>query len=106
MIIENFSVLISVYNKEKPEYLIDSLMSLINQSLIANEIVIVKDGKLNKKLIKIILNFKNEYKGDVVIIGYEDNKGLGFALNFGLKKCSNEIIFRMDSDDIADTKRF
>ena len=46
--IEPFSVLISVYYKEKAEYLELALNSIFNQTLLTNEVVLVKDGDLTK----------------------------------------------------------
>ena len=44
-----FSVLMSVYHKENPEFLKEALDSVINQTVQPTEIVIVKDGKLTKE---------------------------------------------------------
>ena len=45
-----FSVLLSVYIKENALYLKQSLDSIFNQTLLPNEIVLVKDGPLTKEL--------------------------------------------------------
>lgn len=37
---------------------------------------------------------------------FKTNKGLGNALNVAIKHCTNELIARMDSDDIAISNRF
>lgn len=99
-----FSVLMSVYYKEKPEYLKQAIESILANTVISNEIVIVKDGKLTDELDNLLLTYENNpiFK----IIGYEANKGLGFALNYGVLNCSNEIVARMDSDDICAKDRF
>lgn len=99
----SFSVLMSVYYKEKPEYLRQSIASIINQTLMPNEIVIVKDGKIGDALENVLKEFSNY---NLKIIGYEKNMGLGYALNYGVVNCSNDIIARMDSDDIAKQDRF
>lgn len=100
----NFSVLISLYYKENPSYLKESLESLKNQTLQANEIVIIFDGKITDNLENIV----NHYKPllPIKIIQLPKNVGLGNALNEGLKYCSNEWIFRMDTDDICFPERF
>lgn len=103
----NFSVLLSVYKKENSSYLDAALASiLVKQSLLPNEVIIVKDGPLNEKLNKVLEKYLNLFSSTIKIVGYETNKGLGFALNFGLNKCTNEIIFRMDTDDICYPNRF
>ena len=102
-----FSVLLSVYVKEKAEHLKESLESITtNQTMMPNEIIIVKDGKLNNNLEMVLSYYEKQFPKVVKCIGYKNNSGLGFALNFGLKHCSNELIFRMDTDDIAVSNRF
>jgi len=100
----SFSVLMSVYYKEKPEYLNEALSSIFHQTKAPSEIVIVKDGSLTKELDDVIDRFAQ--KAPVKIILIEKNVGLGLALNEGLKHSSNEIVARMDSDDIIPPDRF
>jgi glycosyltransferase involved in cell wall biosynthesis len=101
-----FSVLISVYIKENPQFLKLSLESVINQTTQPNEIVIVKDGKLTLELDKMIDTFKKKYNDLINIIELEENVGLGEALREGVSKCKYDIIARMDSDDICVKNRF
>lgn len=103
----NFTVLISVYKKENPLFFEQALISISeNQTIIPSEIIIIKDGSLNKSLENILNKYQKKYSSIFKVYGYSKNKGLGYALNYGLKKSSNEIIFRMDSDDIASPTRF
>ena len=101
---EGFSVLMSVYDKENPAYLKESIESVLNQTLKANEIVIVKDGILNEKLEEILDGY--EEKKSIRTIQLYENVGLGKALSIGIGKCSYELIARMDSDDICEPHRF
>lgn len=101
-----FSVLCSVYFKEKPEYLKGAIDSIINQTVKPSEIVLVKDGKLTKELDKIINDYDASNYGLFKIITLEKNVGLGEALRIGVNSCSNEIIARMDTDDICVPDRF
>ena len=97
----------SVYKKENPFFLEQALQSIIDkQSIKPNEIVIVKDGNLTKQLDNVLNKYFLKYPSIFKVHGYSENKGLGYALNYGLKKSSNEIIFRMDSDDISNPLRF
>ena len=100
----NFSVLMSLYSKENPKYLDEAINSILNQSLLPSEIVIVKDGILTQELEAVLDKYSNNpiFK----IVGYEKNRGLGLALNFGIKHCSNEVVARMDTDDISMPDRF
>jgi glycosyltransferase involved in cell wall biosynthesis len=102
-----FSVLISVYEKEEPTYFDEALRSVImEQTRIPSEVVIVKDGPLSLELEKVIKKYQEGFMDIVKVVGYEKNRGLGEALNFGIKHCSHELIARMDSDDISTNKRF
>ncbi|NVK09197.1 MAG: glycosyltransferase [Tenacibaculum sp.] len=102
-----FSVLLSVYIKEKPEFLKSALNSIyLEQTLKPDEIVLVKDGPLTKELDDVIDKFKQNLKGILKIIVLKKNMGLGYALNEGIKECSYELIARMDTDDIATPYRF
>lgn len=100
-----YSFLMSVYYKEKPEYLKISIDSMLNQTVKPDEIIIVKDGKLTKELDELIEQYKNEYSNIFTIVNLEQNVGLGLALNEGIKISRNEIIARMDSDDISKPTR-
>lgn len=100
----NFSVLLSLYIKEKPEFLRECLESLKNQTLPATEIVMVFDGAITPELEAVV----NEYttKLPMKIIQLPKNVGMGNAFNEGLKNCSYEWVFRMDTDDICLPHRF
>lgn len=101
-----FSVLISVYKKEKAEYLKQALQSVINQTLKPTEVVIVKDGILTKELDECIEDFQRQHPKLFKILTFKENRGLGLALRDGLKACKYEYIARMDSDDISKPDRF
>ena len=101
-----FSVLMSIYYKENPEWFRVALDSVINQTLQPNEIVLVEDGELTKELYQVIDEYKSKYPNLFNIVPLERNSGLGEALRFGVLNCSNELIARMDTDDIARNDRF
>lgn len=100
-----FSVLISIYKKERPIYFQQSLNSLFAQTLLPNEIILVKDGPLTPELESIISEYQLKYS-ILKVIPLPVNRGLGNALNEGLKHCSYELVARMDTDDIAKPNRF
>lgn len=101
-----FSVLISVYYKENPLYFREALVSLMNQTVMPNEIVLIKDGPLTESLDTVLNEFVANYTGLFKIIALPINKGLGNALSIGLLACSNEFVARMDTDDICFFNRF
>lgn len=102
----DFSVLMSVYKNEKPKYLKQAIESIVNQTMMPNEIVIVKDGSLTEELEQVISYYKKKYNSLFEIINFEQNRGLGLALRDGVLACNNEYIARMDTDDIAFLTRF
>ena len=100
-----FSVLISVYAKELPENLRQSLESIFHQELPPDEVVLVEDGPLTDGLHEVIRAFRDQYPSMQVyrLVG---NRGLGEALSRGLNYCTYDIVARMDSDDISRPDRF
>lgn len=101
-----FSVLFTVYYKEKPEFFKLALESILNQTVAASEWVIVKDGPLTPELDGVIDEFLANNKVNAKIIALEKNMGSGPASAKGVEACSNELIAKMDSDDIAAENRF
>lgn len=99
----NFSVLMSVYKKTDLSQLEECLDSINNQTLLPSEIIIIRDGAIEFDLNFIVSKYD---KLKIIIVINEDNLGLPKSLNKGLKHCNNEIIFRMDSDDICHKERF
>ena len=91
----------SVYCKEKPEYFRQAIGSMLNQTIPTNDFVIVCDGPLTVELNEVINDFVKTYPNLFSIVRLENNQGLGNALNAGLKNCKNELVARMDSDDIS-----
>ncbi len=101
-----FSVLISVYEKEKLQYLKSALQSLIDQTLAPSEIVLVQDGPLPSNLLDFINEFKTLHPLVLSTVTLKENIGLGLALKIGLETCRFELVARMDTDDICYPSRF
>ena len=100
-----FSVLMSVYCKENPEYLKTAVESVVNQTLRPSEIVLVEDGPLTEELYRVIEDLKKKYNL-LNIVALKENVQLGRALAEGVSNCKYELIARMDTDDIAANNRF
>lgn len=96
-----YSVLMSIYADEHAEFLKESLSSLMAQTVVPQEIVLVKDGLLTPELDAIIACFGASHPGLLTVESYPENHGLGYALRRGLRVCRNEIVARMDTDDYA-----
>ncbi|MCI8325103.1 MAG: glycosyltransferase [Clostridia bacterium] len=101
-----FSVLMSVYCKEKPEFFDRALASIYDQTVKADEWVIVKDGPITAELEEVIDKYAAYPDITIKQVQLETNMGLGLALAHGVPECSNELIARMDTDDISVRNRF
>ena len=105
--INKYSVLLSVYKKDNPDYLSSALKSIYDyQTVKPDEIVVVFDGPLTKELYNVLEDFRSEKEQIVKYFPQELNQGLGEALRIGSEKCTCDYIFRMDSDDISVPQRF
>lgn len=102
---KHFSVLTSIYYKENPEWLREALDSVFAQSVLPTEFVLVKDGPLTPELEGILTEYIEKYP-IFKVVENKKNLGLGKALNRGVEACSNEIIARMDTDDVIPIDRF
>lgn len=102
-----YSVLMSVYKNDNPEFLKIALESVYEkQTRKPDEVVIVFDGPISENLHAVLNEFQKGKEGIVKFYPQEENKGLGEALRIGSEKCTGDYIFRMDSDDYSDPKRF
>lgn len=101
-----FSVLMSVYAKEKVEYFKASIDSVLNQTLLPDEIILVRDGEVPGELQECIDGYLAAHGNLFTYITLEENVGLGRALNCGVTQARNNLIMRMDTDDIAVPDRF
>lgn len=102
---EKYSVLMSLYIKEEPAFLRQAVDSMLAQTVRPDEIVIVEDGPLTEELYATVNEYTQAAPDLFHIVKSEKNIGLGLALNLGLKECRNELVARMDTDDIAKPKR-
>lgn len=102
----HLSVLMSLYIKEKAEYAKACFESLLKQTVQADEWVIVEDGPLSDEMYALLDKYQSIHPGLIKRIPLKENLGLGLALRAGVPKCKNELIARMDTDDIAREDRF
>lgn len=101
----SFSLLISLYHKEKPKYLCEALDSVFKQTILPSEIVLVKDGPLTPEIDAILDEYNTRYPIFKFVVN-ETNIGLGLSLAKGILACENEFVLRMDTDDIIPPERF
>lgn len=101
----SFSVLMSVYKKENPRYLREALDSVFHQTMLPGEVVLIEDGPLTKELYEVVEAYQKQYSV-IRVHAFPQNVQLGRALEQGVRLCSNELVARMDTDDIAVPNRF
>lgn len=102
---QKISVLMSVYKNDIAQNVKTAVESIINQTFRPSQVVIVVDGPVLDETTKTLEELKELYS-EVEIYPLEQNVGLGNALKEGMTHCGNEIVARMDSDDIAVEDRF
>lgn len=101
-----YSVLMSVYKNEKANFFAQAVDSLLNQTVAPDQIVLVRDGEVYSELQETIDRYVNGYPDIFTYLPLDENGGLGKALRYGLEYCRNELVGRMDSDDISVPYRF
>ncbi|MDI3546992.1 MAG: hypothetical protein PWR10_644 [Halanaerobiales bacterium] len=94
------SVLMSVYNGE--EFIGESIESILNQTYDDFEFIIVNDGSTDRT--REIIESYNDSR--IRLFDFEQNQGVGPALDFGLSKVNGKYIAKADSDDIFEPIRF
>lgn len=100
-----FSVIMSIYKNDNPEYLQVALDSIIHQTLVPDEIVLIADGPVPQSLIDVVEKTKAQFAA--LHAYYQDkNRGLGGALRIAVEKAQYDYLARMDSDDISLPDRF
>lgn len=102
---QKISVLMSVYKNDIAANVKTAIESIIFQTIRPEQVVVVVDGPVPQETMDTLRELEQTYK-EVEIYPLEENVGLGNALKEGMTHCRNEIVARMDSDDIAVEDRF
>ncbi len=97
----SYSVLMSVYAKDKPEYLDVAIASMARQTIPLSDLVVVCDGPLTEGLDAVLAEWERELEGRMSIHRLPENGGLGTALDAGLSLCRCNFVARMDADDVS-----
>ena len=91
------SVIIPAYNAEK--FLVESLQSVVNQTIDDFEIIVIDDGSTDSTL-DILKNYEKSYENFNVIC--QENAGPAAARNKGLDVAKGEYIYFFDADDVLE----
>lgn len=94
----------SVYHADCPIFFQKAVDSVLKQTIMPTEIIIVADGHVGSKLDAILKNLSNNQI--IKIIRMDKNRGLAHSRKFAIGLSSNELVAVMDSDDICAPDRF
>ena len=87
-----FSIIIPLFNKEN--FIENTLKSVLNQSFIDFELLIVNDGSTDHSEKKVL-----ELQDPRIHYFYQENGGVSAARNFGIAKAQSNYITFIDADD-------
>lgn len=96
-----YSVLMSVYRKEDPAFFSTAIQSMLDQTVVTDDFVIVCDGPLTEELDAVLDRYARSYPNVFNILRLPQNVGIGAAANEGLQHCKNDLVAKMDADDIS-----
>ena len=100
-----FSVCMSVYKNDRPDYFITAVRSIFHQTVVPNEIILVVDGPIPPTIVQAIETLQKEIS-ILSVIWLPENMGHAIARQTGLDAATNELCAIMDSDDISVPDRF
>ncbi|MDA7719771.1 glycosyltransferase [Alphaproteobacteria bacterium] len=103
-VLPKFSVVVSVYGGDRPDWVAESIESIFHQSVKPNEVILVVDGPIGCDLRRQV-NILSKCK-KIKVLETALNRGLGFSRHLAIMNTTNEIIAFMDSDDVSVYDRF
>ena len=104
---EPFSLLVPVYNGDRPDYLRRAFRSAVDdQTVRPDEVIIVQDGPVGDELAQCLSELQASSPAPVTLVALERNGGLGPALDRGLAASRYDIVARQDADDVSMPRRF
>ncbi|MGM9952889.1 MAG: sugar transferase [Intestinibaculum porci] len=100
-----YSVLMCVYAREHAAHFREALMSIANQTLPTDDLVLLCDGPLTKELDQVIDEMQDYIGKSLHVYRESVNRGAGIAHRLAFEKCQHEFIAVADSDDISKPDR-
>lgn len=101
---QKFSVAMCVYGGDDPQWFAQAVDSILNQTAVPDEVVLVVDGPVPEALDAIISGYGQNPIFRVVRL--KENQGHGNARRASLDNCTNELVALMDADDLSLPNRF
>jgi glycosyltransferase involved in cell wall biosynthesis len=99
-----FTVLMPVHEAIDFDIFKKSVNSVINNTLLPSEFLIIVDGNISTEKRIFLLKLKKQY--NFINIVFKNKLGLVKILNYGLKIAKYKLIARADADDINHKNRF
>jgi len=93
-----------VYVKEDPVFLSQCIDSIMAQTVLPDEWIVIKDGPITGELEAVLQNIK--FPNELNIVSLPENVTLGPARAAGVEAAKHDWIAIMDSDDICLPNRF
>lgn len=108
-----FSVLLPVYSGDDATHFRRAVATAgAEQTLRPDELVVVQDGPVGSAVAAVLADLESGRAADLLggvrlrIVRLSRNLGLARALQAGLRACTNEIVARVDADDVSLPTRF
>ncbi len=104
---EAFTLLMTVYGGDRAEHMRVAFRSAVHdQTLRPDQVVLVQDGPVGPEMAACLRELLATSPVEVSFVHLEHNRGLGPALDAGLRAARHDIVARMDADDVAMPHRF
>lgn len=101
-----FSVLMPIYIHEKDNELRAAIDSVINQTLMPDEILIIADKNIPQNTRDILDEYKSKYPEIFNPLLLTEQANIGKALRVGVESAKNPLVAIMNSKDISVNNRF
>ena len=105
MSVSRYSVLMTVYRKVVPRHFAESTECVLAQTLPTDNFVIVCDGPLTLELDELIEGLEKRFPGVVDVFRLPENVGTAIATQQGLERCRNNLVMKLDADDLCIPER-
>lgn len=94
------SVILPTYGGDDPDSLRGAINSIVSQTQVPDELVVVRDGSVPEANQRILDDSESEYSF-VRFVPLTENKGRALARKIGVKRCQGDVVAMMDADDIC-----
>ena len=102
-----FSLLMPLWSGDDPDFLeLAWTSTVVDQTRRPDEVVVVQDGPVGEVLSARLASLIEASPVPVRHLVLDQHRGLGPTLDSGLAACRNDVVARMDADDVSTPRRF